>query len=323
VALPPGLGGIRTAITAFNPDGQNSMFLAGGVPTTYTYDTGDPGVAVLVPNAVQAGTVSMVEIDGSNGNFVDGLTMAGFGSSDVQVQQAWVVAPNKIWANVSVAPNAAITASTASVITGFQVISQQSGFQIQSNNGRTPVLSAQLVNANPGQTGIFSGATVILSGSNFANPVITVGGAAATLVNSNPNQIAFMVPFGLPAGPAILKYSDGVNSASIVVPIDVGPPGVVSVSAPDSTISANRPARAGDLLNVLVTSLVETGVTPDPRRVRVNVAGVDHSPLAIIPQGNTHQVQIVLSPAVGAGQVPLTVAVDSRTSLPYYLPVSK
>src|SRR6266566_1909802 len=97
VALPPGIGGQRPVVTAFSPDGQNSMFLQSGSPIAYTYDNGDPGVATFSPNALQAGTETMVEINGSSGNFVDGLSAVGFGSSDVQVRRTWVVSPNKIW----------------------------------------------------------------------------------------------------------------------------------------------------------------------------------------------------------------------------------
>ena len=51
------------------------------------------------------------------------------------------------------------------------------------------------------------------------------------------------------------------------------------------------------------------------------IAGVDHAPVGIMPQGGAHQVQIVLSPAVGVGQVPLTVSMDGRNSPPYYMRV--
>jgi uncharacterized protein (TIGR03437 family) len=324
VSPPPGLGGLHPVITAFNPDGQNSMFLQSTFPVTYMYDTGDPGVASFSPNSLPAGTVSWVEITGSNSNFVDGMTMVGVGSSDVQVRQAWVVAPNKIWANIWVAPNAAITASQASVINGFQVISQPFGIQIQSFNGRTPVLNPQLGNATANQTGAFPGAAVILSGSNLSNPTITVGGLTAAILKSNPSQVSFQVPFGLPVGPAVLRFTNGVDTAAIVIAIEAAPPGVLNVVGSDNIkIDTNRPARPGDLLNVLVTGLTDAGATMDARRVHVNIAGVDHSPTAVNPMGASHQVLVVLSPSVSSGQAPLTVSVGNRNSQPYYIPVSK
>jgi hypothetical protein len=222
VSPAPGLGGLRSVVTAFNPDGQNSMFVQSTFPITYTFDTGDPGTASFSPSSLPAGTESWVEITGSNSNFVDGVTMVGAGSSDVQVRRSWVVAPNKIWANIYVAPSAAVTASLASVINGFQVISQPFGIQTQGFNGRTPSLSSQLVNATPNQTGILPGYLVILSGSNLTNPAITVSGQSATILNSTPNQVTFQIPFGLPAGPAVLRFSNGVDTAAVVISIDAG-----------------------------------------------------------------------------------------------------
>jgi uncharacterized protein (TIGR03437 family) len=324
VLPPPGLGGQRPIVTAFNPDGQNSMFLQSTFPVTYMYDTGDPGSASFSPNALQAGTLSWVEITGSNSNFVDGVTMVGVGSSDVQVRQSWVVAPNKVWANVWVAPNAALAASEASVINGFQVIAQPFGIQIQGFNGRTPILNLPLVNAAPNQSGIYPGATVILSGSNLSNANITVGGVGASVVNSNPTQVSFQVPFGLPAGPAVLRFTNGSDTAAVVIAIEAAPPGVLNVVGSDNIkIDANRPARPGDLLNVLVTGLADAGAIMDAKRVHVNIAGVDHSPMAVNPLGAAHQVTVVLSSSVSSGQVPLTVSNGSRNSQPYYIPVTK
>jgi uncharacterized protein (TIGR03437 family) len=210
------------------------------------------------------------------------------------------------------------------VINGFQLISQPSGLQVQGFNGRIPVLSSQLVNATPNQAGIFPGAAVILSGSNLSNAAITLGGQAVSILNSSPNQVTFQVPFGLPAGPALLRFSNGVDTAAVVIAIDAGPLGVQNVAAFDNVrIDANHPARPGEVLNVLATGLTEAGAVPDAKLVHVNIAGVDHSPVGITPMGAAHQVLVVLSPAVSSGQAPLMVSVGGRSSQPYYIPVSK
>jgi len=329
IQLPPGSGGLRPVITAFNPDGQNSMFLAANSPVTYNYDSGDAGIAsfaasTLSPNALQAGSETLVEINGTSGSFADGLTAVGFGSSDVQVRRVFVVNPNRIWANVAVAPNAATGPISSSVVTGFQVISQPSGFQIQGANPRTPVLNSQLVNTAPNQSTIYPGATVTLSGSNLSNPVITVGDRPANVLLSNPNQVTFVIPLGLPTGPAILRFTNGTDTAAIAVAIDALPPNVQNVAGPGNNIvDSSRPARPGDLLTMAVTGLSDGVAVPDAKRVRVSVAGVDHTPVGIQPQGAGHQVQIVLSPAVNAGQVPLTVSMDGRSSPPYYMSVAR
>ena len=322
ITAPPGLGGLRPVITAFNPDGQNSMFL--GSPLIYSYDSGDAGIATFSPNALQAGAETLVEINGTSGSFVDGVTTVGLGSSDVQVRRAWVVSPTRIWANVAVAPNAAIGPVSSSLVNGFQVISQPFGFQIQGANPRAPLLNSQLVNAAPNQTAIYSGATVILSGSNLSNPAITVGDRPANVLLSNPNQVMFAMPLSLPSGPAILRFSNGVDNVAIAVAIDALPPNVQNVAGPgNTTVDLSRPARHGDVLTMIVTSLTDGLAVPDSKRVRVNIAGVDHTPVGIVPQAGAHQVQIVLSPAVNAGQVPLTVSMDGRSSPPYYMSVAR
>ncbi len=109
-----------------------------------------------------------------------------------------------------------------------------------------------------------------------------------------------------------------MDTVAIVIPIDAVPPNVQSVSGVDNiTIDSSRPPHPGDVLNVLVTGLT----APDSKRVHVNIAGVDHAALGIVPLGGAHRVQVVLSPAVGSGQVPLTVSMDGRGSPAYYMPV--
>jgi hypothetical protein len=97
-----------------------------------------------------------------------------------------------------------------------------------------------------------------------------------------------------------------VDTAAVVIAIDAGPLGVQNVAALDNVrIDANHPARPGEVLNVLATGLTEAGAVPDTKFVRVNIAGVDYSPLGITPMGGAHQVLVVLSATVNSGQVPL------------------
>ena len=112
-----------------------------------------------------------------------------------------------------------------------------------------------------------------------------------------------------------------MDTVAIVIPIDAVPPNVQSVSGVDNiTVDSRRPAHCGRCAQrVLVTGLT----APDSKRVHVNIAGVDHAALGIVPLGSAHRVQVVLSPAVGAGQVPLTVSMDGRGSPAYYLPVQR
>jgi uncharacterized protein (TIGR03437 family) len=326
LAPPPGVTGQRSVITAFNPDGQNSMFTQASAPASYVYDTGDSGLVTISPALLLAGTESFVEITGTSGNFTDG-TALGFGSSDVQVRRAWVVARNKIWANVWVSTNASGASIPVTQISGFQVVSQPFAVQVVPFSGR-PGLTSQVVNAASPLSatslvsGIYPGATVTVSGANLTNGTLTLGDRPVTVVSLSPTQITFVVPAGLTPGPAVLKYSNGSDTASVVIQIDPIPPDVRTVLASgDVTINASRPARPGDVLNVVVASLAEPNAVPDSRRVRVNIAGVDHPALSITARSGVHEVQVKLSPSVGSGQAPLTVSMDGHGSLPYSIPV--
>jgi len=328
VAPPPGLAGMRASITAFNSDGQNSMFLqatpAAAATTTFSYDSGDPGVVSISPNTLPAGVESMIEITGGNGNFADGVTTVGLGSSDAQVRRLWVVSPNRILANVWVAPNAAIGSMTATVISGFQVISQPFAVQIAPAKGNAPALSTQLVNATPPLTGVFSGATEIVSGVNLSGGTLAINDQPVTIVSSSANQITFVVPSDLRTGPAVLKVSNGVDSASVVIAIDTPPPDVRAViTIAGVTIDTNHAARGGDVLNLLVFNLADNGVTPEASRVRVTIGGIDHPIQAITQFSQGHQVRIGVDQAVPAGLEPVLVFLDGRSSLPYLLAVTQ
>ena len=232
VAPPAGLAGLRPIVTAFNPDGQNSMFLQAGAPPSYTYDSGDAGVAIVSGGALQTGTESLVEITGTSGSFVEGQTLIGFGSSDVQVRRVWVLGPNKIWANIWVAPNAAIAQVAGTVITGFQVITQASAIQVVPLNSRTPVLTSQIANATPNLSGVYPGATVTLSGSNLGGVSVTVADRSANVLNSNAGQVTFVIPPGLALGPAVVKVSNGLDTSSIAIAIEAVPADVRNALAP-------------------------------------------------------------------------------------------
>ena len=52
------------------------------------------------------------------------------------------------------------------------------------------------------------------------NAVITISDRAATVLSASANQVTFVIPAGLATGPAILKFSNGVDSASIAVALD-------------------------------------------------------------------------------------------------------
>jgi hypothetical protein len=89
-------------------------------------------------------------------------------------------------------------------------------------------------------------------------------------------------------------------------------------------VDAARPAKPGDYLIVVVNGLAEAGATVAPGRIRILVGGLEHQAIAVasaVAPTTAHQILFTLLPSIGAGQLPLSVSIDGRTSLPFLLPV--
>ena len=125
---PPASPGYTASVTAFDSDGQSSLFMQ--APLTYTYDAGTlPSVAVT-PYSLTTGADNTIDIVGTNTNFIEGQTTVGFGSSDALVKKVTVLSPTHLTVEVSVTQNAAASINSLSITTGLQVISSALGFQI-------------------------------------------------------------------------------------------------------------------------------------------------------------------------------------------------
>ena len=155
VTPPSANSGQTSIIGAYTSDGQNSDFLQYpgspvSSPQVYTFPaSGTPTITFNAPNppalpttSVATGFSAMVDIAGSNTDFVNGQVTVGFGTTDVTVSRLWVLSPTHLIANVVVAPNAAVGASEISVISGFQVVTQPFGFQVQPANAALPAIAA-------------------------------------------------------------------------------------------------------------------------------------------------------------------------------------
>src|SRR5258708_30107977 len=274
----------------------------------------------------------MVDITGSNISFANGLTSVGFGSSDVLVRRVWVLNPTPALVTVQVAPNAKLGPSSASVMSGFQVFSQPAAFQTTAGDPTMPEVEPTLINAIWLQSGAFPGSIVSLFGLNLATPnqggptAITIGDQPVKLLYTSPTQINLVVPASLKPGPAILRLNNGTTQAyPVVVSIDPAPPSITSVhDLSNSDLGPNNPAQPGDVLNLLVNGLAATGTAIAPGRVRVQVGGHDTAAGSVNPaNGSSYTVQFKLDSSVVSGaQVPLTISIDGKTSLPVYIPIA-
>lgn len=329
VVPPAGASQQVASVAVYNSDGQNSMFTQSQNPPVSVYRAMDAPQATVTPNVLPAGVTSMVEVNGVNTSFADGQTTLGFGTSDVFVRRVWVLSRTRLIANVTVAPNAPTGATLANVITGFQVFVQPFGFQVQVANPRTPSVTLPLVNAYPGQSAIFPGAAVSLSGVNLAvsatGTTVTLNDQPASVLFASAGEVQFTIPAGLTPGPAILRLNNGVENAyPVVVQIDAPPVQVNAVlSSSNVPLDASHPAQAGDVLNIYLSNL-DLAAASNPSRVLVRVGAIEMPALVIVQapgQTGVYLAHIILA-AGATGQLPVTVSVDGRApSAPFYIAV--
>jgi uncharacterized protein (TIGR03437 family) len=321
VIPPPGTAGQTAAVTVFNGDGQNSTMLPS--PTaTYTYPSGGPAQITNVSLTSLAGpALAMVDINTQGTTFADGQVTLGFGSDDVSVKKVWVLGPNHIQANVSVAQGAALGTSEISLISGFQVMSQPNAFQtLPAVNGRP--LVAGVANQNASQQTVYPGSIVSIYGQNLSGAQVTLNDNTVPVIGTVSTQVNFTIPSNFPTGLAVLKVINGGNTANpVLLEIDVPPPTIVTVTnASGVPFDANHFASALDVVNVLVANLDPT-VVNNPSRVQVSLGSLI-IPVTISPAGNGQfQLQFVMPQGFGGIPVPLAVVVDGSASLAYMITV--
>ncbi len=339
VSPPVAPAGHRAAVVALNPDGQSSLFIQGNSPPFFVYDSAETAAIpfsgftnlAVTPSSLPAGSEAMVELTLTGAQFVEGQTRVGFGTSDIATKRLWVLSPTKLLVNVAIAPSAAQVATTVSVATGLQVVTQPFGFQVQPPNPRLPVIHSQIINSATGLPGAQAGVSASIMVSNLpAGPVtLTLNDTPVTLLSTSANQITFQVPSGTRPGPAVLRLqAGGETSLPIAIGIDPVSSSISSVvTSGGSVVDTSRPARPGDLLSAVVSGFAESGSSIETSRVCVTAAGIDQQVVQVSPskgQGNAHQVQFFLSPSTPAsGTVTLVIWVDGRQSLPFTLAVRR
>ncbi len=329
VSLPTAPPGHRAVVTALNPDGQTSMFVQAPSPATFTYDaltgSAEAAAVAITPGAVPAGVETMVEITASAGVFTNGVPALGFGSSDIVVERAWVVAPNRVLANIYVAPGAASQTLPLQVMTGLKVFPPSGGLQIQANGARRAYLSAQAQNLSyPSVASIFPGSTVGLSVPNLTAAQIAgglqlqVGDLVTPVTASLPGQIQFSMPFVGP-GPVVVRLQAGGESMSIVLPVDPMPPFIISLTVAGAPVDSVRGLRQGDVVTAVVSGLGDPGASIAPNRLKVLIGNAEQTVFLVSPipgSAALHQLQFLVTSAP-AGSTTLTIQHGGLTSLPY------
>ncbi len=325
VIPPQGAPGHRAVVTAADLDGQDSLFLDGANPPAYTYAaTGAPSVT-LWPAALPAGSEAMIEITGVNTGFAEDRTVAGFGSSDVVVRRVWALGPDRLWANVHVAPGARARVLPLSVVTGLQVASRDLALEVQPPQTGAPVVTPVAVNPATGHASVYAGGLAALAVSQLPAGVtaaavsVTIADIPAPVAALENGSVTVSVPASLETGPAILRLRvNGLAAAPVVLPIDAPPPVIRTVrNMAGEPVGVSRPAFIGETLLIGIAGLEPHAGPAELARLVLTVGGVPHRPLTLEPSAisGSYEARIEISSDVQPDDsVPLTASVGSRVS---------
>lgn len=328
VVPPPGASQEQAIVSAFNSDGQSSQQVQ-TTPVIYTYGvSGTPVINTIAPSSLPAGAEASIDITGSGFNFSAGQTWVGFGTSDILVQQIFVLSPTHLQVNVLVSSKAALSTSDVSVIAGFQSAVAPGGFHISAPVAGLPVPYPPISNAIPGLTGAYPGAIVSLYGLNLAaanaTPVVTVAGQPVTMLFSSPSQLNLQLPGTLTPGPALLMLNNGaLNAYPITVTIANLPAAVNAVQTTSGAyIDTANPLHAGQSLIVTLNNFAPLGTAINPSQVTVSIGGVSHAVFQVSEVGPVYQVYFNTNAAEPVGpSEQVIVYLNGVSSYPATIPV--
>jgi hypothetical protein len=341
VIAPPAIGGHIAVVDALASDGQTSMQTMGTLPLpTFTYASPDHPSLTINPAIVTAGVDTMIEVDGFNTNFAEGLTAIGFGSSDVAVRRTWIMGHGKALLNISISAGATAGLTTVTAITGIQTVTLNAGMQIrpapvpggatvQQISLRVPVL-----NLVTGLPGVPVGGTAVISASglpaSLSGWTLTINDAKVDFsVDSNSNLRA-VIPAGTPIGPAVLRLTQPSGDAipPILMNVDDPPPVIQAAFVGPRFIDAGHPAAGGDVIFMDVAHLYGSAPAIPPSNVHIDVGGVDHVATTLTSMlqfgflSDVVRVQFTLSSGLPSGSTQAAaVRVGTRVSPAYTLNV--
>lgn len=330
IVPPVAPSGHKANVVALNPDGQSSLFMQ--EPPVYEYPADLAALpattTVITPSALPAGVESLVQIDSTGIEFVDGKTEVAFGSSDIVAKRVWVVSPNRLLANVWVRPTAQVALASATVVSGLQLAIQSSALMVQPSNSRQVWLESEVINVGNGQAVLSPGATGLV---RIANTPEAVSSNSAVFLNDRPvsivglqtNQILFQVPASATPGPATLRVDIGANRGlPIVIQIVAAPPRITAAaSGTNQTIDATRPLKAGEILVLNVANLAASGSFVDASQVDVKIGSIALKAGAVLEQNGVFRVMVATPLDLAAGVHSVSVGLQDRVSDPYSLQI--
>jgi hypothetical protein len=323
VSAPPATAGYQAAVEVLTSDGQtSSLALGNSLPPLFTYGgPAFPSIRVQ-PSSAIAGTDGMIDIIGTNTNFVDGQTVVGFGSSDVVVKKAWVVSPGWVRMNISVRGDAPTESLNVSVASGLQLATLTATFQIIPAPANQATMRAPIVNHATGLAGVPAGGMVEINTSGLPSSLVgwslSIANQTTTMTVNANGQLLALVPFGLLPGPAVVQLNspNGVSVPPLLVQIDPPAP-VISAGIAGAALAQADPktVQRGDTITLSASGVVDSlGNLPAISSVAVNIGGTDVPVLQMTQNGSIVTIQAAVPQSAQSGPNAVTLRVDTRVS---------
>jgi hypothetical protein len=326
VTAPPASAGYSASVEALSADSQTSWQTLSGAPPKFTYaGPAYPSIGVTSPQAatVAAGTDTMVQITGYNTNFVAGQMAVGFGSSDITVERVWVVSPSQLLVNIAVNPGAAAQSTTVSVVSGLQLSTLSTAFQVTAATPGQPSVLVPILNQATNLEGVPAGGVAVMNTvglpSNLTGWALTISNQQTTFTVNATGQILANVPAGATTGPAIVQLipTSGPPIPPVVMQIDLPPPVILAAAnAAGVPVSATSPVTGGNTVSLNITGLQDqTGALPSPSNVQIMLAGTTTTGIAVTATGvNQSVLQFAIPSNLPPGPQTVTVQIGTRIS---------
>lgn len=340
VVPPPAQSGASAAVVALSPTGlDSSYFASAAAPPMFGYAENGASAIVVTPATVPAGSDAVVDLTGTNLNFLVSGLQLGFGTSDIVVRRIWLLSAQHAQVAISVSPTAAQGLTTLTLSAGLQLTQSPLSFSV------TAPSVLPWVRVSGGQpSALASGLKVPVA---FALPIVNVplnaqreafavssttasGDVPIDVLDFVSGKLVLNSPANLAPGPLILKV---VYNGLALAPasVDVQAPNPIILQASDSTTglsyAGTSPALPGHLISILVANLAGSLAPVDLASISVTVGGVAQSVSSVtLKSPGLYSVQFTLDQQtqlqVGSTSSPTIVGVDSRISVSFDLPIS-
>ncbi len=280
--------------------------------------TNSPSILSVVPNYAYQGTTVTIDVIGSNTNFKSVSSLVKFSGTGITVNNITVIDPTHLTATVTISPVAAPTNRSFSVVTGTEVATYASGFDIIGVGTGPALIHIDPVTAKRGETlnvNIEGYQTHFAAGSS----VVSFSGGDIT-VNSVSVKDQLHLTAGITVGKKAAlgtrsvrvttgsEIADGVGITFTIIEdtSDAVPP-VISDVRSDTRLVLSRDIIAS---KPVITARITDNIEVDPDSILVKIAGSTYDKGSMPPVSYdtaTKTMRIAFSDKIPSSEVELVI----------------